>query len=428
MNQLNKTKAIDTSAATFTYSDFVLWFNQGGLDSATVEHLKKEMIKAYVDKHFKGTISQLGGESKYKKGKWRARYYEDGIRKEFTCRDKDDVYQKLYEYYKKQEVSAYTLSDVFNQLMEEKVTRRNRSEKTVIADKSKFKPISETLKNASIMDITVEDIQEWIVGEYLPLKPNEYSLRKAVSIMSQCFEFGVSKGYCSGNPAEKVCIYDYLKSCTPSKSSEFREQFSEEQVALLVEDGFAHSKNTRALMKIAASDTGMRRAEICSLEWDDIDWDAGLIHVHSEQLDEKNGNTAFLQKAHYTKDQRTRPRNGRYIPILDNMREVLRLAALIPGDSKYVFHDPNIAYMISTNSYSQYLKRNCKSLGIEITKNHAFRRAFNNKLIRLGFSPDERAYIMGHSVEVNERYYSNADTRRATEIRDKLFEKTNTGL
>lgn len=84
--------------------------------------------------------------------------------------------------------------------------------------------------------------------------------------------------------------------------------------------------------------------------------------------------------------------------------------------------------MISTNSYSQYLKRCCKALGISPVNNHAFRKAFNTKLIRLGFSTDERSYIMGHSIETNERYYSKTDRRRTREIRDKLLEKTKTGL
>lgn len=103
------------------------------------------------------------------------------------------------------------------------------------------------------------------------------------------------------------------------------------------------------------------------------------------------------------------------------MEKVLKLAKKIPGESKYVFHDPNCNSMISTNSYSQYLKRTCKALGISTTNNHAFRKAFNTKLIRLGFSPDERAYVMGHSVETNERFYSETNGRRAEEIRDKML-------
>ena len=425
MEQLNKSQAVDTSVIGFTYTDFMLLCNKGGLDSAKVAKMKEEMIEAYVNKRFPGKIYQMKNASGYKKEKWRAKSAREKID---ISGKKEYVYAKLYEHYKNQETGAYTLQDVFDLLMEDKVNLRNRSPKTVIADRSKFKTVGEGLKNALIGDITAEDIQRWIVGEFLATNPRECHLRKALSIMSQCFEYAIRKRLCESNPVERVYISDYLKSCRPDDLDADEEQFSEEEVKMLVEDGFAHSNNPRALMEISSSDSGMRRAELCALEWDDVDFDTMMIHVHREQIDEKNGNTAFLSTTHYTKDQRIRPRNGRYIPILDNMKEALMLAKQIPGVSKFVFHDPYTDGMISTNSYSQYLKRRCKALGISATNNHAFRKAFNTKLIRLGFSPDERAYIMGHSVETNERDYSLTDGRRAKEIRDKMLSKMRTGL
>ena len=39
----------------------------------------------------------------------------------------------------------------------------------------------------------------------------------------------------------------------------------------------------------------------------------------------------------------------------------------------------------------------------------------------MGLSADERALLLGHSVEVNERYYSKYDNRRLTSISAKLM-------
>ena len=41
----------------------------------------------------------------------------------------------------------------------------------------------------------------------------------------------------------------------------------------------------------------------------------------------------------------------------------------------------------------------------------------------MGFSPAERAYILGHAVETNERNYSVTDTRRRYDMRDRIREQ-----
>lgn len=55
------------------------------------------------------------------------------------------------------------------------------------------------------------------------------------------------------------------------------------------------------------------------------------------------------------------------------------------------------------------------------TNNHAFRIAFNAKLINMGLSALERATILGHRVETNEHHYSLTDERRLEEIRNVMM-------
>ncbi len=50
------------------------------------------------------------------------------------------------------------------------------------------------------------------------------------------------------------------------------------------------------------------------------------------------------------------------------------------------------------------------------TNNHAFRIAFNSRLIDLGFNARERALVLGHAVETNERFYSKRDERTLDNI------------
>ena len=60
-------------------------------------------------------------------------------------------------------------------------------------------------------------------------------------------------------------------------------------------------------------------------------------------------------------------------------------------------------------------------MGYEITNNHAFRMSLNsNVFIPLGLPVTQRAYLLGHSVEVNERKYSHSRTESLVDIKEIL--------
>ena len=60
-------------------------------------------------------------------------------------------------------------------------------------------------------------------------------------------------------------------------------------------------------------------------------------------------------------------------------------------------------------------------MGINITNNHAFRHALNDRMINSGLSSAERALILGQKASTNERYYSHTDKRALKSIRSRLF-------
>ena len=107
------------------------------------------------------------------------------------------------------------------------------------------------------------------------------------------------------------------------------------------------------------------------------------------------------------------------MPITDSCRTVIALAFALPGSSEYLFHENG--KMISKDSYAQNLKRRYHRMGIKVTNNHAFRMAFNSRMIDLGFSASDRALILGHEVQTNETHYSLTDKRRLASIRERLL-------
>lgn len=54
----------------------------------------------------------------------------------------------------------------------------------------------------------------------------------------------------------------------------------------------------------------------------------------------------------------------------------------------------------------KYLHNLCKSVGINVTKNHGFRKTLNSKMREAGASSVQCAKLLGHSPETNERCYT----------------------
>lgn len=182
-------------------------------------------------------------------------------------------------------------------------------------------------------------------------------------------------------------------------------------------DAIKEPLNPRALMTLMAKETGLRSGEQAALHKSDIKGD--YIHVHRQQRkDKEDGRSQLFFEVPYTKEERMNPHDGRHVPITEECRKAIELALKLPGESEYLFHDKG--KMVSKDSYLQNLKRRCRRLGIQTTNNHAFRMAFNLRMINLGFSSSDRALILGHEVQTNEAHYSLTDKRRLEQIRGLL--------
>ncbi len=212
----------------------------------------------------------------------------------------------------------------------------------------------------------------------------------------------------------------YLKDCDLTRKADEEKFFSDDELYRLLDYAYKHLDNPRALMMIFSYATGARAGEVVAIHREDIGNE--FIHIHRQQvreMDSINGNMVFTEVP-YTKDERICPHDGRLVPLLEHAQKAIELARAIPGDSKYLFHDPNSSEMVTKDSYMRYLKRVCEKLGCQATNNHAFRIAFNSKLIEIGFSSADRALINGHAVQTNENWYSKRDKRRLSDIRSRM--------
>lgn len=278
---------------------------------------------------------------------------------------------------------------------------------------------SESLRNKDLVEITESDIRRWLVKEYLPNEPKEEALKKHLQLLRQIFDYGIHRKICFDNPVKFIIASDYANKCALQKKRDEERAFSKKELESIRQDCMMHLKDPFALMTLASSYSGLRAGELPVLRKSD---DLGdFLHVHRQQRKEKdeNGHQFFYELPH-TKDERLHPHNGRLVPITPELREILDHANNLPGKSEYTFHNKKGEPLLA-DSYEQNLRRRCKRLEISTSNNHAFRIAYNSKLIELGFSAAERALILGHEVQTNENIYSVTDKRQLVDIRNRLI-------
>lgn len=311
---------------------------------------------------------------------------------------------------------SLTVNHIFESALLEKEETENSSSNTIYRLRHEYdRFINEDLRNRIITDITDVELKKYTQELTLRLNIKAKAFLGYKSLLNLIFNYAVYHDIITKNPVTKIKNKVYLKNCDTSKPKSEEKILSEEEIDLVK----AETSRRKAMSKYngycvyayvceLAIETGMRAAELCSLKESDIK--GNFIHIHSQQLYElKKGGKHYYQVP-YTKDEKGIQQGGRFFPInkaiKDILAENLQAKQSLGLTSEYIFCTRENEW-IKTDAYETFLRRMLKSLGLEVTNNHAFRMSLNsNKLIPLGLTPVERAQLLGHSVETNLKHYT----------------------
>lgn len=225
------------------------------------------------------------------------------------------------------------------------------------------------------------------------LKNKTDTVRKAFQLTKAILNYAVNNDYCLKNVANSCEI--------PTFKSKERQILSHDERHII-----ENSKNKYRDFFVFLLYTGLRRGEIASLKWSDIDFKNKRIHVRSSM--------SYIQNKGTLKS--TKNDKERFVPILNKTYEILERQK--DGKSIYVFHKQD-GTNLSETSIKRMLESFLKDTGLHFTL-HQLRHTFCTILYYSGVSSKMASQIMGHSLPVMLKIYTHLDEQQENNTINRL--------
>ena len=385
--------------------------NNGMIDTDDVENIinvmkTQELLKQHKYKVWQG-----------KDGKWRT-YLPDGqkgrvLKKRNT---KKDIHKLLIEYYEEME-DHITFHDYFL-IWKERQSKIGISDATICKYNTDFKRffLDDSLGFSSLDIRKIDDkcIEELIFRTLDRLHIKYRAFQQMFSMMNNIFRKAKFDKIIKDNPCEYIDIQMYKRRCDDS--------YFDPQKRVLDDDGIKkvfdmikkeHIKSPNYIPIYAlelALLTGMRAGELAFLRWEHIDYQNGYIKVC--------GSEKYNQETKEYYDSKTKTGKDRRIPLTEEIIAFFRNLQTIEMKYGYISNHvfSNEKGRIHRNTLCTCAVNKCTQAGVSARGLQVARRTFNSQLRTQGVSTVVASSILGHSEQVNERYYtydvSNMDYKR----------------
>ena len=194
------------------------------------------------------------------------------------------------------------------------------------------------------------------------------TVNRDLSVLRRVLYWGVEEGYLAANPLGRLRMERERRTKRPVLS------LREEQMLL------AAAPDHLKRIILCALHTGMRRGEILSQRWEDIDFDNRILHVSHSKTPEGE---------------------AREIPLTSRLNDVLTAHRELRGP---VFTYEGSPIRIIKSSWAASLRR----ANIRHFRFHDLRHTANTRMMLAGVLQEVRREILGHSSQrsrdVNDRY------------------------
>lgn len=348
-------------------------------------------------------------------GKWRT-YVGSGRknRKRIQSNTEQGLYDRLYEYYY-EAPHVETVGKALDAYIEYKAQSDTVIEETIRQDRHRVK-FWEGMLATPLAKVTSDSVLRYIKDYIKSHRPcYDYKPIRALTLFKEMTRWAVKKNMIYADPAAGIKPKEFTHLCNKVERKGEKKIYNGGQTAD-IEELFEQAKpDIYAYAGIISIESGMRIAEIAGLKWSDI-YDTH-IHVQRQQRNARGGHVDIP----WTKGELNNPRGGYPIPISPKLRETLEELRAITGKGEYVIARRN-GHWIAKETIDRHLTDYLRGWGYNLTGNHVFRRSRCSNVYckNPNLSPLERATIMGHTLQTDQRYYCFEREDQIPEICDKL--------
>lgn len=220
--------------------------------------------------------------------------------------------------------------------------------------------------NRRLSQITTRDVEWYQAKRGKEVKPA--TVNRELAMLKSLYSRAIAWGQATHNPVRGVRFL---------KENNVRVRYLTSDEGRRLE---AACSPMLAAIVVLARHTGMRRGEILSLRWSDVDFATGFIRVQ----DSKNG-------------------EGRDVPMNRTVQELLKRHPQRFG-SPFVFSGPNGQPLRGDRTY-QLFKRACREAGIADFRFHDLRHDCASQLVMAGVDLQTVREVLGHkSLAMTMRY------------------------
>lgn len=217
------------------------------------------------------------------------------------------------------------------------------------------------------------------------------SIKRIKNILNSIFNVALKWEIIQKNPIKDVTV--------PKSRKEDIEIFSEEEIQVLLQVLEKEPPRSKVLIKLALS-TGMRKGELLGLQWEDINFEEGIIKV-ANSLKYING-VGYMLGTTKTKKTRIITIDNSTVHMLKDYRRTKLKEKLIIGD-KWKDSDYNFIFTtmygtpIFLDSPNRIFKKILQRNNLKITKFHALRHTHATFLLLKGINVKVIQERLGHS-------------------------------
>ncbi len=300
----------------------------------------------------------------YKRGKyWWIDYTYQGRRYRYSLKTRSKKLAQLYmqdlelKIFKREKLGIHEERIPFHYLADIYLDyiKVNGTARTYEVEKYKNKTLKQFFEGYTIQEITPEMIERFKTE--LSAKVSQQTVNRYLTTLRAMFNKAIQWGYLKDSPMNKV---EFFRE--PPGRLRF---LNPEEIQKLIDSSPEHLRP----IIIVALNTGLRKSEILSLRWDQIDFVHNVITVIGKKTGER-----------------------RIIPMNKTVKTTLMK---LPRTSEYIFPGPKGKPI---QSIKKSFKTACKKAGIENFRFHDLRHTFASYLVMAGVDLRTVAQLLGHKT------------------------------